>query len=296
MKKLLVILSLSLLLMGCGNKTTNVSNSSDVLVKVGNQSITVGQVYSQMMAADSTTIIKQMATRIILDKEVPVTDEIKAEADTILQEFVDSVYDNLDLYLEYYGYKDETDYYDNGIIPSIQQETLVKSQLTDNFDAIVAGYRPKKIRLIEIADATLAATALAEIKAGEEFTVVAEKYASANFFGDEELVNNTSSIPTVVIDFIDYLTIPTLSEVLTDGTTNYIVQITSADTNKLKDEIIETFSLDTTFSEKTLETYFIKYNFSIYDKTIYDLFSQSFPTYLGNQTVLTHSLFFHPLF
>jgi foldase protein PrsA len=282
MKKLIVILSLSILLMGCGNKTTNVSNSSDVLVKVGNQSITIGQVYSQMMAADSTTIIKQMATRIILDKEVPVTDEIKAEADTILQEFVDSVYDNLELYLQYYGYKDETDYYDNGIIPSIQQETLVKSYLTDNFDAIVAGYRPKKIRLIEIADATLAATALAEIKAGEEFTVVAEKYASANFFGDEELVNNTSSIPTVVIDFIDYLTIPTLSEVLTDGTTNYIVQITSADTNKLKDEIIEAFSLDTTFSEKTLETYFIKYNFSIYDKTIYDLFFQSFPNYLGN--------------
>lgn len=282
MKKLLVILSLSLLLMGCGNKTTNVSNSSDVLVKVGDQSITVGQIYSQMMVADSTTVIKQMATRIILDKEVPVTDEIKAKADTILQEFVDSVSDNLDLYLEYYGYKDQTDYYDNGIIPSIQQETLVKNYLTENFDAVVAGYRPKKIRLIEITDATLAATALAEIKAGEEFAVVAEKYASANYFGDEELVNNTSSLPSVIIDFIDYLTVPTLSEVLTDGTTNYIVQITNADTNKLKDEIIETFSLDTTFMEKALESYFIKYNFSIYDKTIYDLFSQSFPNYLND--------------
>ena len=45
MKKLLVILSLSLVLVGCGNKTTNVSNSNDVLIKVGDQSIAVGQVY-----------------------------------------------------------------------------------------------------------------------------------------------------------------------------------------------------------------------------------------------------------
>lgn len=281
MKKLLVILSLSLLLMGCGNKTTNVSNSKDVLIKVGTQSITVGQVYAQMMATDSAAIIKQMATRIILNKEVPVTDEIKAEADTALKEFVDSVYDNLDLYLEYYGYKDEADYYENGIIPSLQQETLVRNYLTENFDTLVAGYRPKKIRLIEITVATLAATALAEIKAGEDFSVVADKYSTSTYPGDEELVNNTSSLPDVVINFVDYLTTPTLSDVLTDGTTNYIVQITNADSNKLKTEIIDTFAVDTTFMEKALESYFVKHNFTIYDKSIYDVFVQSYPNYLA---------------
>lgn len=281
MKKLLVILSLSLLLMGCGNKTTNVSNSSDVLIKVGTQSVTVGQVYSQMMTTDAPAIIKQMATRIILNKEVPVTDEIKADADIALKEFVDSVYDNIDLYLEYYGYENETDYYENGIIPSIQQETLVRNYLTENFDTLVAGYRPKKIRLIEITDVTLAAAALSEIKAGIDFSVVADKYSTSTYPGDEELVNNTSSLPEVVINFVDYLTTPTLSDVLTDGTTNYIVQITNADTNKLKDEIIETFAVDTTFMEKALESYFVKYNFTIYDKSIYDVFVQSYPNYLA---------------
>lgn len=269
MKKLLVILSLSLVLVGCGNKTTNVSNSSDVLIKVGNQSITVGQVYSQMMATDSTAIIKQMASRIIFDKEVPMDDALKAEADTQLQEFIDSVGENLDVYLQYYGYKDKDDYYNNGIIPSLQQEKLVRNYLTENFDAVAAGYRPKKIRLIEITDATLAAEALAEIKAGVDFSVVAEKYSTSTYPGDEELVNNTSSIPSVVVEFIDYLTTPTLSEVLTDGTTNYIVQVTNADTNKLKDEIIESFTFDSTFTDKTLESYFVKYNFTIYDKSVY---------------------------
>lgn len=280
MKKLLVILSLSLVLVGCGNKTTNVSNSNDVLIKVGNQSITVGQVYSQMMATDSTAIIKQMASRIIFDKEVPMDDALKAEADTQLQEFIDSVGENLDVYLQYYGYKDKDDYYNNGIIPSLQQEKLVRNYLTENFDAVAAGYRPKKIRLIEITDATLAAEALAEIKAGVDFSVVAEKYSTSTYPGDEELVNNTSSIPSVVVEFIDYLTTPTLSEVLTDGTTNYIVQVTNADTNKLKDEIIESFTFDSTFTDKTLESYFVKYNFTIYDKSVYDLFIQTYPNYI----------------
>ncbi len=280
MKKLLVILSLSLVLVGCGNKTTNVSNSSDVLIKVGNQSITVGQVYSQMMATDSTAIIKQMASRIIFDKEVPMDDALKAEADTQLQEFIDSVGENLDVYLQYYGYKDKDDYYNNGIIPSLQQEKLVRNYLTENFDAVAAGYRPKKIRLIEITDATLAAEALAEIKAGVDFSVVAEKYSTSTYPGDEELVNNTSSIPSVVVEFIDYLTTPTLSEVLTDGTTNYIVQVTNADTNKLKDEIIDSFTFDSTFTDKTLESYFVKYNFTIYDKSVYDLFIQTYPNYI----------------
>ena len=280
MKKLLVILSLSLVLVGCGNKTTNVSNSSDVLIKVGNQSITVGQVYSQMMATDSTAIIKQMASRIIFDKEVPMDDALKAEADTQLQEFIDSVGENLDVYLQYYGYKDKDDYYNNGIIPSLQQEKLVRNYLTENFDAVAAGYRPKKIRLIEITDATLAAEALAEIKAGVDFSVVAEKYSTSTYPGDEELVNNTSSIPSVVVEFIDYLTTPTLSEVLTDGTTNYIVQVTNADTNKLIDEIIESFTFDSTFTDKTLESYFVKYNFTIYDKSVYDLFIQTYPNYI----------------
>lgn len=289
MKKLLVILSLSLVLVGCGNKTTNVSNSSDVLIKVGNQSITVGQVYSQMMATDSTAIIKQMASRIIFDKEVPMDDALKAEADTQLQEFIDSVGENLDVYLQYYGYKDKDDYYNNGIIPSLQQEKLVRNYLTENFDAVAAGYRPKKIRLIEITDATLAAEALAEIKAGVDFSVVAEKYSTSTYPGDEELVNNTSSIPSVVVEFIDYLTTPTLSEVLTDGTTNYIVQVTNADTNKLKDEIIESFTFDSTFTDKTLESFFVKYNFTIYDKSVYDLFIQTYPNYITKQTVLSQS-------
>ena len=158
---------------------------------------------------------------------------------------------------------------------------MVKQYITTNFDALVAGYRPKMVRLIEITDATIAETALAELKAGKDFSEVADLYSTSNYPGDEELVNNTSSLPKVVIDYYDYQTTPSLSNVLTDGTTNFIVQVTEADTNKLKDEIIENFTMDTTFMEKTLEYYFVENGFTIYDKPLYDLFVQSYPNYLG---------------
>ena len=253
MKKLIVSITLGLLLVGCGNQAAAISKPNDVLIKVGNESITSGQVYGLMVSTDATSVLKQQATQIILNKIVGLSDELKAKADEELVSFTESVGDSLAMYLEYYGYKDTEDYLNNGIIPTLQQEELVKQYITTNFDALVAGYRPKMVRLIEITDATIAETALAELKAGKDFSEVADLYSTSNYPGDEELVNNTSSLPKVVIDYYDYQTTPSLSNVLTDGTTNFIVQVTEADTNKLKDEIIENFTMDTTFMEKTLE-------------------------------------------
>ena len=281
MKKLIVSITLGLLLVGCGNQAAAISKPNDVLIKVGNESITSGQVYGLMVSTDATSVLKQQATQIILNKIVGLSDELKAKADEELVSFTESVGDSLAMYLEYYGYKDTEDYLNNGIIPTLQQEELVKQYITTNFDALVAGYRPKMVRLIEITDATIAETALAELKAGKDFSEVADLYSTSNYPGDEELVNNTSSLPKVVIDYYDYQTTPSLSKVLTDGTTNFIVQVTEADTNKLTDEIIENFTMDTTFMEKTLEYYFVENGFTIYDKPLYDLFVQSYPNYLG---------------
>lgn len=281
MKKLIVSITLGLLLVGCGNQAAAISTPNDVLIKVGNQNITRGQVYDLMLSTDAASVLKQQATQIILNKVVGLSDELIAKANEELASFVESVGDSLDMYLEYYGFKNVEDYLNRGIIPTLQQEELVKQYITTNFDALVASYRPKMVRIIEITDATLAETALAELKAGKDFSEVADLYSTSNYPGDEELVNNTSLLPSVVIDYFDIQTTPSLSNVLTDGTTNFIVQVTEADPNKLKDEIIESFSMDTTFMEKTLEFYFVEHNFTIYDKPLFDLFVQNFPNYLG---------------
>lgn len=282
-KKLFPVLIASLLLVGCGDKTTSISNQSQALIKIGSQTVTNGEVYQALIAQDATETVKSMATQLILNKEVEITDEMKAKADTELADFKANVGDNVDLYLKYYGYKDLDDYYTNGILPTLQQEVLVNKYLNENYDSLAAEHLPKKIRLIEVTDATKAAEALAEIKAGKDFGEIASAYSTTSYPGDEELVYASSDLPQVVLAWLNVQTTPTLSEIIPDTTasTNYIVQVTVADANKLKDEAIAFFAADTTFMETALKAYYKSNNFKIYDKTVYDAFTVTYADYIA---------------
>ena len=282
MKKLLLISLLSLGLAACGNVTTNVSNANDVLISIGNEDIKVGQVYSALIAQDSSTIIKEMAQQIILNKEIEITEEMKAEAQIQLDEFTTNMGENAELYLQYYGYKDMDDYYTNGILPTLQQDVLVDTYLNNNYATLAVSYQPKKVRIIEVSDAALADAALAEIQGGADFSTVATKYTTAAYPGYEELVYNQSELPEVVLVWMNLQTKPTLSPVLPDTTnaTNYIVQVTEADVNKLQSEVIANFKLDTTFVDKTIAEAFIRNEFKLYDKSVYDKFIATYPSYI----------------
>lgn len=284
MKKLLTILALSLILVGCGNKTTNVSSPNTALIKVGTQEISTGQVYSALLSQDAAGAVKSMATLLVLNKEVAITDEMKAEAQTQLDDFTANVGDDVAMYLEYYGYADLDEYLNKGILPTLQQDTLVTTYLTENYDTLSTTYLPKMVRIMEVADATLAETALADVKAGQEFATVAALYSSSSYPGNEELVYSTSDLPDVVLTWMNLQTTPTLSMVIPDTTnaTNYIVQITAADPAKMKEDVITAFTLDTTFIDEALKAAFVKNGFKLYDKTIYDAFVVTYADYLAD--------------
>jgi len=283
MKKLLSLLILALFLSGCGNKVTSISNPNDALIKIGSTSVTTGQVYTSLLAQDPAAAVKLMATQIILNKEVEMTAEMTTKAQTQLEEFKASVGESLDMYLSYYGYKTIDDYYTNGILPTLQQEVLVNTYLTTNFDAVAASNQPKKVRIIEVTDAALAETALAEIKAGTDFGTVAATYSTTSYPGDEEIVYAASELAEVVLTWMSQQSAPTLSMVIPDTTnsTNYIVQITEADANKFKEEIIAFFALDTVFMEEALKEAFVRNGFKIYDRTVYDSFIITYADYIA---------------
>lgn len=284
MKKIFTLLVLALFLSGCGNKVTSISNPNDALIKIGSSSVTTGQVYTALLAQDPAAAVKLMATQIILNKEVEITEEMTATAQAQLEEFKTSVGESLDMYLGYYGYKDIDDYYTNGILPTLQQDVLVNAYLSTNYEAVVAANQPKKVRIMEVTDATLAEAALAEIKAGADFKTVAAEYSTASYPGDEEIVYNASELADVVLTWMNLQTTPTLSMVIPDTTnsTNYIMQITEADANKFKEEAIAYFALDTLFMEDALKEAFVRNGFKIYDRTVYDSFIISYADYIAD--------------
>ncbi len=283
MRKILLSASLALILGACGNVTTQISDQDTALITVGSTKITNAEVYTALIAQDSAGIVKQMATQIILNAEVEQTESMIAEAQSQLANFKETMGEQAEVYLQYYGYKDFDDYYTNGILPTLQQDVLVTKYLNDNFVEITNNYLPKMVRIIEVSDSALADTALAAIQAGEDFSTVAATYTSATYPGNEELVYTSSDLPSVILTWMNTQVSPTLSPVLpdTDNATNYIVQITVADPNKMVDDVVSSFSYDTNFIELALQDAFVRNEFTLYDKSIYDQFVLAYPDYLA---------------
>jgi hypothetical protein len=169
MKKLLFILSISLVLSACGNVTTTISNRNDNVFTVGNQSVNWGQIYSVMLLSDPSGVVRTMALEIILNQEVEITAEMESRADEELANFLETVGESIDMYLSYYGFKDIEDFRRNSILVQYQQEALILKYYEENIDDIISRYRPRKVRIMEVVDPETAALALNEIRAGADF-------------------------------------------------------------------------------------------------------------------------------
>jgi hypothetical protein len=280
MKKVLLLIGLSLSLSACGNVTTQISNRNDAVFQVGNQRVTFGQLYTVMLASDPSAVVRDMALRIILDKEVEITPEMEARADVELDNFVDNVGQGLDMFLSYYGFKTIDEYRRDVILLGLQQEALVNRYIATNLTDLISRNRPMKVRILDISDADQAQAALDELRAGRAFDQVADRYGDGRFGGEEQLITTRTNLPFVVREFLNVQTAPTLSEVIAEVGNHYIVQVTVADPNRMLDEVQAAFEQDASFIELTIENYMLKYEFTLYDKPLFDNFRLQFPNYL----------------
>jgi len=285
MKKLFTILAVVFLLTACTDARVKVSGSSTTLITVGSEKITKGGLFTTFMSRYPSETVLKMATRIILDKEIPVTDAaVKASADKALAAMKKTWGADFATFLKTYGFASEKDYYDNELMVKAQTDALTNKYITTNFDSLVATYLPRKIRVIQSATSEAAIKAIAEIKAGANFEAVAVKYSSASYKGKEQLVTTQSTLFAAALSFATTRTVPGLTASPIEDTTNkvwYVVQLTQADPTKFKDEIITTLKNDTKFQEIAMVSYFKAGNFKVYDKTVFDEFKASYAAYLN---------------
>lgn len=75
---------------------------------------------------------------------------------------------------------------------------------------------------------------------------------------------------------------PTLTDVIADdnGANFYIVQVIATDAESFKDEAVDTIASISALSSEASIFYFEKYNFTVYDKTIYDQLESNYADYL----------------
>lgn len=85
---------------------------STALITVGNTKITKENVYTGLKTQGAVNSIINMVTQIICDNEIPLTDEIKAEAQSTMDSFKGYVgEENWDAFIKGNGYASEEDYF-----------------------------------------------------------------------------------------------------------------------------------------------------------------------------------------
>ena len=287
MKKLLVLCLCLVFFVGCSNASAAVTDENETIVSVGGKKVTKQQVYEILRDQDSGETILSLINNFIVDKEVTLTSEIEAEAKAELDKYVTDLGDDLDMFLEYYGYETVDAYYEKEVLPSTLYAHLPDVYIEENWDKVMEYYYPTTARILETDTADKATAAIEMIKTGSTFEAAVKKYSTSTkelYDGKEHVYsrNDSQDLATLVNEFLRGSTGPTLSGVITNDTKDkfYVVQITGKNPNQYSEQAIEVIKEATDLDAEMMTYYCEKYDLRIYDIHLYEVFKEYYPTYV----------------
>ncbi len=287
MKKLFIIsISCILLLAGCAAKDKNaqIRSGKDVIVTIGNKQITKSSIYNVMLNNSGMNTILQEAEKHILDKEIETTDEMREEANKSLENLSSMYGDYFADMITYYGYADEDDFYENGLLFNVRMEHLVTKYVSLNFESYKEAYKPKKINVLIFGGIEDASNAHAAIEKGATFKEVAETFHATSSYFDQVVTASNTFFDSNVIAYVNGVEEPSFCAgaiLSSSDSTCFLVEVVSVDPAEYEEEAIKAIANDgSNMSNETLIYYLDKYNFTIYDKGMYDQFKTNLSDFL----------------
>lgn len=278
-KKIVALMLSAMVLAGCSDGHATISNANEKIFSVGNTTVTKGDVYSSLFNSIGSYVVISDATKAVLNANVPITDEINAEADETMSSYEAMYGDALDTMVASYGYKDAQDYRDNGVIPSIQAKALYEMYVTDNWDTIKQEKNPKKGVIISVSDADTAANVMNALNEGAELADVISEY-SLSHSGAEELIYADSDYPVEVMTMVNSATDATYATVTCSDGSIYVLSVTQNDPEAIKEEVAADLALTEDIQVDALTHYIKAAGFKVYDRDLYDTIKLSYPEYL----------------
>lgn len=133
-KKLLTILSISLLLTsGCG-KVAELKNGEQVVGKLNGKTITANELYEELKEKGGSTTFINMVDEFIANKEIKTDDSVKNEANSQLEQLklqYESMGQSFDDVLKGAGYSNEDELLEE-LILEVKKQKVVKNYLKEN--------------------------------------------------------------------------------------------------------------------------------------------------------------------
>ncbi|MGN1344298.1 MAG: hypothetical protein ACI4U3_06940 [Traorella sp.] len=289
MKKLLSICCLALLVLcGCKDASTSLTDGNEALITVGKTKITKNDVYDGLKSENGVTAILSKLTAYIVDKEVPVTDELIKEADEYIESFKEYIgEDDFNEFIESMGYDTVEQYRDENVLLSVRSNKIAESYVTNNYEDANEKYQLRKVQILQVTDSKTAAEIQSAIKNNEltfeeALTQYADSLKTTTYTGKEQIITNLASLDSSIIENI--MAVETDNTLLdsyqfnSDLTSFYIVKVVKVniDQEEGKEVLLKLSSI----SDDAFAFYLKQYGFRVYDIDIYNGIKSQAPTYL----------------
>lgn len=278
-KTLLAALLLLVVLAGCSDKYTKVSDSNAVVMTIGSVEVKKSQLYGFLVANDGANSTLDAVMNHITEQNVERTAELEEEAKESLKNLKSALGDEFTSFIKGYGYDSEETYYEEVVLYNARNAKLIAKYIETKFDTLALTQKPRKVQVIEIADKDKAASALEKLNAGEAFSVVGKEFGSTSFYGKEEILTSSSSLDPAILTRIVNTTSPTFYKEVLEGEKGkfYLVNVVEGDPEKFKAEAIETLANNSSISDEATRHFLKEAGFKIYDKSIYNQLKQTAP-------------------
>ncbi len=285
MKKIITVLAIpamALALGGCTDARASLKDASTAVVKVGNVSVTKGEIYNIMRSYAGGSQIMTDAQKVITSNEVEVTDEMRESAQSSLQ-----------MYKLYYGTQfeeylassnlTEDEYVEQFLIPGLQADELPAKYISENYDELVTRYNPVRTTVLEFTELEGAQAALSALKDGSLSPAEAAAENGSSSSGEPEIVTlETTDYDSLALALIRSLKPDEGWNLVTSqaGDTIYVIRVEETDEEALKEEITDALAGISAVKDDATKYFFKKYGFHVYDIDLYNSLAADNPQIL----------------
>ncbi|NLW15781.1 MAG: hypothetical protein GX038_05975 [Erysipelothrix sp.] len=283
MKKILSILLLLFVLVGCSSKSIE-PVTNELLFTVNGKEIKETDIFESMkLSRGSISIIHDEAQRLLLKSLVTEDEAFDKKVAETLAEAKELIGDNFELMLEKNGFESEEDYVEKVIKEIARLDIVLTNTMSEDFEALKVK-RPRYVRIIEVSVAD--GNKVEELaKAGETLEDLAKEYGvkDSKFDGDKLLVSEVSDLDTQLLEAILKPTeVGLIEKGIAPSTQDvvYIAEVVDLDADNFKDAAIEHFVNNNKLANEYIGNLFVKHKFTLYDQTLFDMYKDEFPDHL----------------
>lgn len=285
MKKLLMALLASGLLMGCSasNYDVKVSDADSVLATSGDLKITKQDFFEYLLDSSGANTVLKDALNTIADKEITDQKQIDAllkEKEKTYAEYADG---DLTKYAKYLGYDSKEAYIKEALTAEVKQELLRNKYIDENLKDLIKTYQVSSFKKIIVDKESTALALIKESTSAEIF----DKKMTENKSKSEDagIVTNQTSLDENLKKELDKLSAMTKDGVYSQAiklsdNTYAVIYVYNTDHKNTTELAKKLSSLDDVII--TIDaSYLKKYNFKVNDNKVTEAIKKISDQYIG---------------